>query len=195
MSTRASLCAFIASSEAAASTSASTRQQNTAMDQARGPHAPYSPKQIGPVQPLNQADIATSLWQGHQFSPVSSPNSTRLSFTNIHGLRPSKTSLQDGVRDMLSAQQSFHVQISGITEHHHLPLHDPKMSQQLYESMHSGNSTSSPRQLSYQFDSSRETSGGRGRLMGGTGIIAFGQAAGRLEPNGKDGDAWDDGAA
>ena len=136
------------------------------------------PQPIGPIQPL----------EGHQFGPVCNPDSTRMSFTNIHGLRSTKTTLQDSVQDMISAQLSFDVQISGITEHH-LPLNNPKMSQQLFESMHSGGGTSSTSQLSYRLDSSQETSGGRGRLMGGTGIIAYGPMAGRLEPKGKEGDS------
>jgi hypothetical protein len=126
----------------------------------------------------------TTMWQGHQFSPASSDSSTRLSFTNIHGLCTKGTTLNDATNNLLAVHQMYSIDVGGISEHH-LPMKAPKLSQRLYNSMRSGTGGT---HTTFQFDSSQELPSTGVRLMGGTGIMALGNVTGRMEPKGKSGD-------
>ena len=146
----------------------------------------HVPQPLPPTVPLEEwsSALIKATWQGHTFSPSLDDNQTRISFTNVHGIRTKGASLHESISDLLTAHQLFNIDLFGISEHH-LPLSDPSFPHRLYRTMQQ-NSASQP--VTYQLNSSRESSGGSGRLMGGTGLVATGCVVGRLEPCGKGGD-------
>ena len=109
-----------------------------------------------------------------------------ISFSNLHGLRTAKTPLSCNLQDLTTAAAIDHqISILGISEHH-LSIHDPGISKTIHQfSRAIRRSTPTICQL----NSSSETSAGSGRLMGGTGILAFNTTIGRILHNGRGGDS------
>lgn len=108
-----------------------------------------------------------------------------MSFTNVHGIRSTKTSLRHSFSDVVAAHFHYDIQIIGISEHH-LPLANLGYKQRVQEAVQKGPHSG---RMTYQLNSSQEQSThADGRLMGGTGIIAANDMVGRLEPGGKGGD-------
>jgi hypothetical protein len=108
-----------------------------------------------------------------------------MSFTNIHGLCPKGTKMQDTTNNLVACHQRYDIAICGISEHH-IPMKVLSMTQRLHTSMLS---SIGGQHVMYRFDSSSEIpSNGGTRLMGGTGIVALGHVVGRMEPKGKSGD-------
>ena len=108
-----------------------------------------------------------------------------ISFSNIHGLRTSRTPLVSSLHDLTTAAAvDLQISILGISEHQ-LSIHDPGISQTV-DQLTRANRKTTPSIC--QLNSSGETSAGSGRLMGGTGILAFNATIGRLQHNGRGGD-------
>ena len=90
-------------------------------------HTPQPPLPSVPLEDWSSA-LVKAQWQGHTFSPSIDDNQTRISFTNVHGIRSKGASLQESISDLLTAHQEFNIDLFGISEHH-LPLSDPSFSQ------------------------------------------------------------------
>jgi exonuclease III len=109
-----------------------------------------------------------------------------MSFSNVHGIRSTKSSLRHSLSDVIAAHCHFDIQVIGISEHH-LPLANSGYKQKVHEAVQQGPHSG---RIAYQLNSSQEQSThADGRLMGGTGIIAVNDMVGRLEPGGKGGDS------
>jgi hypothetical protein len=85
---------------------------------------------------------------------------------------------------MINEYQQYNIHLLGISEHH-LPLADPGYRQKVHEAM---NECGPAGRMTHQLNASQESSSQSGRLMGGTGVLAFKESVGRLEPKGKGGD-------
>jgi len=126
-------------------------------------------------------------WVGSTFPSKSDDyeESVVISFCNLHGLRTSRTPLAISLHDLTTAASNdLQISILGISEHQ-LSIHDPGISQtghQFTRTIRKDTPTIC------QLNSSEETSAGSGRLMGGTGIMAFQATIGRLLHNGRGGD-------
>jgi hypothetical protein len=123
-------------------------------------------------------------WKGTVFHEDDEATSFTVCFNNVNGLRRHGTSLREGLKDLVSALQMYNVSVCGISEHH-LAMHHTKIRQQLHETTQSLR-VHSP--ILCNFHSSQDKPTLSDRLMGGTGLVALGDAIGRIEYGGRGGD-------
>ena len=121
-------------------------------------------------------------WKGQTEEPPQD-NVCRIAFQNIHGLQSRLHNMETKIHELVDNMEKYSVELLGISEHN-VAMANPKWRQHVVEAVNK----TRPGRITQQFDSGPEVDK-YGRLIGGTGIIIRGTLTGRLEPEGKGGDA------
>ena len=129
-------------------------------------------------------DLTLYQWKGTQFPTTTDDEDFVVCFTNLHGLRTPRTPITSSLHDLVASTTTYSISVLGISEHQ-LSMKDPGISQTIHQFTQN---TRTVTPMVCHFDSSNETSAGSGRLMGGTGIMAFNSTVGRLQRQGTGGD-------
>ena len=139
-------------------------------------------QETNPIPSPHENHAALYQWQGAQ--PLHD-DSFVICFTNLHGLRTPRTPLTSSLNDLVASTATYSISVLGVSEHQ-MSLHDPGISQTINQFTRTTRHTTP---MVCHFDSSAENSAGSGRLMGGTGIMAFNSTVGRLRKQGTGGDS------